>query len=42
MTKLVIPNSTLCPGVPSVYLTHTAPLSAWMSIPYNVFSALNS
>ena len=28
MTKLVIPNSTLCPGVPSVYLTHTAPLSA--------------
>lgn len=25
MTKLVIPNSNLCPGVPTVYLTHTNP-----------------
>lgn len=25
VTKLVIPNSNLCPGVPPVYLTHTSP-----------------
>lgn len=25
LTKLVIPNYNLCPGVPPVYLTHTAP-----------------
>lgn len=25
LTKMVVPNSNLCPGVPTVYLTHTAP-----------------
>lgn len=25
LTKLVIPNYNLCPGVPPVYVTHTAP-----------------
>lgn len=26
LTKLVIPNYNLCPGVPPVYLSHTAPV----------------
>ena len=25
MTKVVIPNSSLCPGVPAVYITHVDP-----------------
>lgn len=28
ITKIGVPNSVLCPGVPQVYLTHTAPTAA--------------
>lgn len=28
ITKIGVPNSVLCPGVPQVYLTHTAPAAA--------------
>ena len=43
MTKTVIPNSALCPGVPAVYVTHTNPLSAsWLINPYSNFSVFST